>query len=62
MHRLAPIKAVVLLGNISFGLINFVNLPTTPFIQRFLTFFIFFIKMALFNVFLYSWGQRFLHP
>src|SRR6218665_3727499 len=51
------IKTVILLKNFSFGLINFVNLSTTFFIQRFLTFFIFFI-IKLF----YSWGQRFLHP
>src|SRR6218665_238249 len=44
----------------SFVLRDVVNLSTTLFIQRFFTFFIFFIKNALFNVF-YSWGQRFLH-
>ena len=37
-----------------------VNLSTTFFIQRFFTFFLFFIKNAFFNVF-YSWGQRILH-
>src|SRR6218665_714195 len=43
------IRTVILLGNFSFGLMNFVNFSTTFFIQRFLTFF--------FN----SWSQRFLH-
>ena len=40
------VKTVILLGNFSFGLIYFVNLSTTFFIQCFLTFFIFFIKNA----------------
>src|SRR6218665_1862768 len=47
-------------GFFSFGLRDVVNLSTTFFIQRFFTFFIFFIKTPFFNVF-YSWGQRFLH-
>ena len=34
-------KTVILLGDFSFGLINFVNLSTTSFIQRFVTFLIF---------------------
>src|SRR6218665_802327 len=54
------IKTVILLRNFSFGVINFVNLSIMFYIQHFLTFFIFFIKNAFFNVF-YSWGQRFLH-
>ena len=54
------IKTVILQGNFSLGLINLVNLSTTFFIQRFITFFIFSIKNAFFNVF-NSWGQRFLH-
>src|SRR6218665_2376232 len=54
------IKTVILLGNFSFGFINFVNVSTTFFIQGFLTCFYFFIKTR-FNVFFYSWGQRFLH-
>jgi len=41
-------------------LINFVALSTTFFIQRFLTFFIFFHKKRVFKVF-YSWGQRFFY-
>ena len=46
------IKTLIILRNFSFRLINFVNVSTTLFIQRFLTFFfIFFIKNALFNVF-----------
>src|SRR6218665_3464068 len=52
------IKTVILLGNFSSGLFNFVNFSTTFFIQHFSTFFISFIKNAFFNVF-YSWGQRF---
>jgi len=35
------IKTIILLENFSFGLINFVNLSTTFFIQRFLTFLFF---------------------
>src|SRR6218665_2170415 len=56
------IKTVILQGNFSLGLINFVNLSRTFFIQRFLTFFIFSIKtrfLTLFilgvNVFLHLW-------
>ena len=37
------IKTVILLGNFSLGLINFVNLSITLFIQRFLRFFNFFL-------------------
>jgi len=54
------IKTVILLNNFSFGLINFFNLSTTFFIQRFEEFFYFFIKVAFFNV-CYSWGQRFFY-
>src|SRR6218665_3646458 len=50
------IKTVILLKNFLFGLINFVNLSTTLFIQRFLTFLFCFHKNR-FNVF-YSCGQR----
>ena len=42
------IKTVILLKNFSFGLINFVDLSTTFFIQRFFTFFIFFHKKRVF--------------
>jgi len=35
------IKTVSLMWNFSYGLINFVNLSTTFFVRRFLTFFIF---------------------
>ena len=53
------IKTVILLGIFfSFGLRDVVNLSTTFFIQRFFTFFIFFIK-ARFLTFFYSLGQRF---
>jgi len=51
------IKTVILLRNFSFGLINFVNLSTF-FIQRFSTFFIFFIKTRFLKVFLF-WGLMF---
>jgi len=53
-------KTVTLPGNFSFDLINFVNLSTTFFIQRFFRFFYFF-KNPLFNVFLFWGGQRVLH-
>src|SRR6218665_1271440 len=47
------IKTVILLGNFSFGLITFVNLSTPFFIQRFLTFFLyFFIKTRFFTFFI----------
>ena len=39
-----PIKTVIVLGNFTIGLINFVKLSKTFFIQRFLKFFIFFHK------------------
>src|SRR6218665_2889575 len=52
------IKAVILLKKFSFGLINFVNLSTTFFIQRFLTFLIFIIKTA-FLTFLFLWSTFF---
>ena len=42
------INTVILLGNFSFDLINFVNLSTTFFIQRFLTFFYYFHKKRVF--------------
>jgi len=42
-----------LLGNFSFGLINFINLSTAFFIQRFLTLLIYFILGV--NVFLHLW-------
>ena len=45
-------KTVILLWNFSFGLINFVNLSTTFFIQRFLKFFYFFIKNAFLTFFI----------
>jgi len=44
---------------LSFGLNNFMYLPTAFFMKRFLTVFIFKIKNAFFNGF-YSWGERFL--
>src|SRR6218665_355339 len=46
------IKTAILLRNVSFGLINIVNLSTTFFIQRFLTFFIFFVKNAFLKFFI----------
>src|SRR6218665_354093 len=53
------IKTVILLGNFSFGLINFVNLSTTNsnFYSTFLI--VFFIKNA--SYVFYFWGQHFLH-
>jgi len=42
------IKAVILLGNFPFGLINFVNLSTTFIIQLFIKFFYFFHKKRVF--------------
>src|SRR6218665_3103329 len=48
---------LILLGNFSFGLINFVNLSARFFILRFLTF-IFFTKNVFFNIF-YSLGSTF---
>jgi len=54
------LKTVILLKNFSFGFINFVNLPTTFFIQRIFNVIIFFITNRVFNVF-YSWGQRFFY-
>src|SRR6218665_2688246 len=53
-------KAVILLGNFSFGLNKFVNLSTTFFIQRLLTFFIIFIKTRILTFFLFL-GSTFLH-
>jgi len=59
---LGHIRTVILLRNFSFGLIDFVNLSTTFFIQRFFTFFIIFIKTRFLtffilevNVFLHLW-------
>src|SRR6218665_1086289 len=46
------IKTVILLRNFSFVFINFDNLSTTFYIQRFLTF-LFFHKKRVFNVFLF---------
>src|SRR6218665_444344 len=58
------IKRVILLGIFSFGLRDVVNLSTTFFIQRFFTFFYFFIKTRFLtffilgvNVFLHLWSQ-----
>ena|SRR6218665_1015527 len=45
------IKTVILIGNFLFVLINFVNLPAF-FIQRFLTFLIFFIKTRFLTFFI----------
>src|SRR6218665_4087434 len=56
--ELTTLRTLILLRNFSFGLISFVNLSTTFFIHRFLTFFYFFQKNAFFNVF-YSRDQRF---
>src|SRR6218665_2858061 len=47
------IKTVILLRNVSFGFINFVNLSTSFFIQLFLTFLYFFIKNAFLRFFLF---------
>jgi len=52
------INTVILLGNFSFDLINFVNLSTTFFIQRFLT--IFSLKTR-FLTFLFLESTFFLH-
>src|SRR6218665_3567945 len=52
-QTLSCILRLILLLNFSFGLINFVHLLTMFFIQRFLTFFISFIKTCFFNVFLF---------
>ena len=46
------IKTVILLKNFSFGLINFVDLSTKFFIQRFLRIFIFFIKTRFLTFFI----------
>jgi len=46
------IKTVILVRNFSIGLINFVNLSTTFFIQRFLRFFYFFIKIVFLTFFI----------
>jgi len=46
------IKTVILPKKFSFGLINFVNLSTTFFIQGFLTFFYFFHKNAFLTFFI----------
>ena len=46
------IKTVILLVNFSFVLINFINLSSTCFIQRFLTFFNFLIKNAFLTFFI----------
>ena len=55
------IRTVILPGNFSFGLINFVNLSTTFFLQRFLMFFIYFIKNAFLMFFFILGGQRFFY-
>src|SRR6218665_3526387 len=46
------IKTVILLEKVSFGLIKFLNLSTTIFIQRFLKFALFSHKNASFDVFI----------
>src|SRR6218665_2721075 len=46
------INTVILPGNFSFGLIKFLNLSKTFFIQRFLTFSYFFIKTRLLTFFI----------
>src|SRR6218665_150705 len=50
LNVVVHIKTVglILLGHFSFGLINFVNLSTTFFIQRFLTCFYYFHKKRVF--------------